>query len=522
MEDENGGTTSACPVDIETLNALMYNQLRKGDGRTDTPLRPPRIPSGLDSIAKLLASQANGDMIATAVQIDEPHQEVILSISSNNLIQVETLGYIHHVFLQLQKVAIARHKHDIRIQKKDGFYLGCLIRARSKNELTPLQSQIRNVHRAVYMFAFDSLIRRILKPLGADSSGLVQLYKCTQDVVTVITYATRPLLLTIRCLLKWVAQNVLQRGKETLNNSRVLSLFLCAMQLLVDAVKQLSENYFMRRELSYIGQDAGFDIYDYLRNVIAIPRSIEILVRYARSRIYSSFFMDKRLRVNIVQTLERSFTLPSTLTAWNTVAQKASHVANIPIPSSMRLSGSGDSSIGSRKSEVKHRIHPECAIALHFLLNRIQNRGIMNTNTIRNFSRQKYIPPISFIGTSTHVCNMCFYFLESLIPATSVIFRVTRSRMDIFPWGFPVVSEEGKDFEGIMMTAKEKSRVDRLKDRIAEEMFRRVSRDYMSILVLKDERGHSAGGGKRKREDDEESGGEGDRVKRGREGEGST
>ncbi|PGH32739.1 hypothetical protein GX50_04452 [[Emmonsia] crescens] len=528
MEVEDDRPIPASPAEVEALNGLIFERSRTVNTKADYTPHPPRTVSPLDAIAKLLVSRATGEATACAIQVDERRKEVVISIASSKSVRAETLDYLQGVFRQLQRVAIAQHKHDRRIRRKDGVYLGYLVRMGKQNKLTTLQKRIRSVYRTVYMFTFDNFAWQILEPLDTGFNRLEEFCSCTQEVVSTEEYGSREPLLTIRCLLRWIAANVLNHGKESLNRSRVLSLFLCGMKMMRSTFKKLAGDYDLRCELSFLSEISGFDIYEYIMKVVAISDAIQSLVDYAKFPRYSgTFFMGKTLRVNVIQTLERPFILPNSLVDWTTIAQKTVQALKMPSSNSIRLKGSyiprrrGN----NNNTEVLRRAHPTCAIVLHFLVQRIRN-GV--TNTFNNQNSQNHTAPFRSIGTSNEACNMCYAFFESLAPSVGVNFRVTISRKDIFPWKFPVALEEEEEeegegeeeegFKGTMLTTREKRRLARMKERIAAEMFRLAARRYLLILLPEEEGGKAAGTSKRKREGVNDVQEDGERIKRGRRG----
>ncbi|OAX80420.1 hypothetical protein ACJ72_05246 [Emergomyces africanus] len=482
MEAEDDRPIPASLADVEALNCLIFEQSRMMDTKTDNMPQPFRSVSPLDAIAKLLVSGTTEEATACAIQVDQSRNETILSIASTKSVQAETLDYLHKVFRQLQRVSIAQHKHDLLIRREDGVYLGYLVRMGKQNKLTTLQKQTRNVYRTVSMFTFDNFAGNILDPLDSGFNCLEEFYSCTQEVVSTEEYESREHLLTIRCLLRWIADNVLNHGKESLNRSQVLSLFLCAMKKMWTTFKKVAGEYNLRRELTYLS----------------------------------------KISVNVIQTLERPFTLPNSLVDWTTIAQKTVQALKIPSSHPIRLMANHvpKSSGENKNHEILQRAHPACAIVFHFLVQRIKDRS---TNVFCSQNFQNHATPFRSIGTSSEACNMCYAFFESLTASIGVNFRVTISHKDIFPWKFPVALEEGKiemdaGFERSVLTVREKSCLARMKEGIAAEMFRLAARRYLLILLPEKERENTAGTSKRKREAVEDVQVDDKRVKRGRSG----
>ncbi|PGG97766.1 hypothetical protein GX51_07147 [Blastomyces parvus] len=524
------------PGDIEALNGLVYERSRIAHTKTDDILHPPRATPPLDAIAKILLSRATRETTACAIQIDQPRNEIILSIGSNKPIPTETLDYLQGLFRQLQGVAVAQHKHDLRIRRRDGVFLGYLTRMREQNKLNTLQKRIRSVHRAVYMFTYDNFTRKILQPLDTGHNRLQEFYSATQEVVSTKEYKSRDSLLTIRALLKWIIANVVVHGKESLKRNRVLSLFLCAMKTMWKTFKQLAGDYDMRCELKYLHGILGFDIYAYIMSIVSTSDSIQSLVNSARSVPDKGMFLaGKTLRVNVIRSLERPLNIPSSSTGWTIIVRKVLQALKAPTSKSVRLNYFTRKCGDTNDPEIRQRAHPECSIVLHFLLQRIRNGA---TESSSNQNRQYYTIPLRSIGTSNGACNMCNSLFQNLTQIIGICFRATLTRKESFTWKFPVAWEEAeKEEEGFgvaMLTMSEKRRLARMKERIARGMFRSAAGHYLWLSFPAGECGDALGSRKRKRDADdkeeekgeEETGegvghgsGDGQRRKRSRRGE---
>ncbi|OJD23804.1 hypothetical protein ACJ73_04846 [Blastomyces percursus] len=505
MEVEDDHPIQVSPRDIEALNGLIYERSRIADVKIDDTLHPPRTAPPLDAIAKILLSRATGETTACAMQIDKSRNEIILSIASNKSIPTETLDYLEGLFRQLQGVAVAQQKHDLRIRRRDGFFLGYLIRMREQNKLNALQKRIRNVYRAVYMFTYDYFTPKILEPLDTGHNLLQEFYSATQEVVSTKEYKSRDSLLTIRALLKWIIANVIVHGKESLEKDRVLSLFLCAMKIMRNTFKKLAGDYDMRCELKYLHEILGFDIYAYIMNIVSISDAIQSLVDSARYvPDYGTFFAGKTLRLNVVRTLERPLNIPSSSAGWTIIVRKMLQALKVPTSRSIRLSYFTRECGDNSDSEIRQRAHPECSIILQLLLQRIRNGSNESSG---NQNHQYYITPLRSIGTSHGACNMCNCLFQNLTRIVGVVFRATVTRKESFTWKFPVALEEAEKeeegFEGVMLTMREKRCLARIKERIATGMFRSAAGHYLWLLFPAGEWDNSLGSRKRKREDGE-------------------
>ncbi|EEQ85484.1 hypothetical protein RJZ56_005444 [Blastomyces dermatitidis] len=523
MELEDDRPIQVSPEDIEALNGLVYERSRIADTKTDI-LHSPRTTPPLDAIAKILLSRATGETTACAMQIDKPRNEIILSIASDKSIPKETLDYLQGLFHKLQGVAVAQHKHDLRIRQRDGVFLGYLIRMREQNKLNTLQKRIRNVYHAVYMFTYDNFTQKILEPLDTGHNLFQEFYSATQEVVSTKEYKSRDSLLTIRALLRWIIVNVIVHGKEILKRNRVLSLFLCAMKVMRNTFKLLAGDYDMRCELKYLHEILGFDIYSYIMDIVSISDAIQSLVdsaRYVPDR--GMFFGGKTLRVNDVRTLERPLNIPSSSAGWTIIVRKMLQALKVPRSRSMRLHYFTRECGDNNDPEIRQRAHPECSIVLHLLLQRIRN-GVTETSSHQNY--QYYITPLRFIGTSHGACNMCNSLFQNLTRVIGVVFRATVTRKESFTWKFPVALEEAEKeeegLEGVMLTTREKRCLARMKERIATGMFRSAAGHYLWLSFPEVGWGDALRSRKRKREEgekeeeEEEEGEKGEGVDHGR------
>ncbi|KLJ06003.1 hypothetical protein EMPG_09302 [Blastomyces silverae] len=505
MDVEDERPIQISPGDIEALNGLIYERSRIADMKTDDILHPPRTAPPLNAIAKILLSRAIGETTACAMQINQPRNEIILSIASNTSIRTETLDYLQGLFRQLQGVAAAQQKHDLRIRRRDGVFLGYLTKMRNQNKLNTLQKRIRNVYRAVYMFTYDNFTRKILEPLDTGHNLLQEFYSATQEVVSTKEYKSRDSLLTIRALLKWIVAKVIVHGKESLKRNRVLSLFLCAMKIMLNTFKELAGDYDMRCELKYLHEILGFDIYAYIMNIVSTSDAIQSLVDSARwVPDNGMFFAGKTLRVNVIRTLERPLNIPSSSAGWTIIVRKMLQALKVPTSRPIRLNCFPRECGDNNDPEIRQRAHPECSIVLHLLLQRIRNGA---TETSSNRNHQYYITPLRSIGTSHGACNMCNSLFQNLTQIVGVVFRATVTRKESCTWKFPVALEEAEKedegFEGVMLTTREKRCLARMKERIATGMFRSAASHYLWLSFPAGEWGDALGSRKRKREEGE-------------------
>ncbi|KAK2755977.1 hypothetical protein FQN54_005774 [Arachnomyces sp. PD_36] len=389
---------------------------------------PSYVVPTLDAIATVLVSEPTGESVACALQVDQRHHEITITLASNESDPEKTKKHLEMIWEDLQGISEACTNFHRVSKGEDINNTGdgspkLSEEGKYRDEIT---SQTRDLGARIYSFSLKKLIWRIFKPWGTKTrfdvfSELVDSYREDEASKKLMTH-----LVPIRECLLWVSQVIKDGGSF---RGETLTQLMKNMAIVHRNVLMLLGSADLCSALLFFGDKKGFPTVKYLRKVSSLQDAINILCLLPRCpKRRDRFLAGKVLRVNVLPNLEPAIQLPQSLASWRDIANRAANRQKWSLPTDLPdKPGKTLASEFENKQRVQSPIHCECAIALHF------------------FARKEPGPAAwGYIGFSKRSCLACWELLRCLRKnGFKMPTRGTNSKA-CFPWKYPDLGASGQ------------------------------------------------------------------------------